>query len=31
VSLLQALGATVAPGVILALVYSAIFARPSHA
>ncbi len=31
VSLLQALGVTVAPGVILALVYSAIFARPAHA
>jgi predicted exporter len=31
VSLLQAMGATVAPGVILALIYSAIFARPSHA
>ena len=31
VSILQALGVTVAPGVILALVYSAIFARPSHA
>ena len=31
VSLLQALGITVAPGVILALAYSAIFARPSHA
>ncbi len=31
VSLLQALGVTVAPGVILALVYSAIFAAPSHA
>jgi predicted exporter len=31
VSLLQALGVTVAPGVILALVYSAIFARPPHA
>jgi predicted exporter len=36
VSLLQALGVTVAPGVILALIYSAIFARqsdagPSHA
>jgi len=31
VSLLQALGETVAPGVVLALVFSAIFARPSHA
>lgn len=31
VSILQALGATVAPGVILALMYSAIFARSSHA
>jgi predicted exporter len=31
VSLLQAMGVTVAPGVILALIYSAIFARPSHA
>jgi len=31
VSLLQALGTTVGPGVILALAYSAIFARPSHA
>ncbi|MEO7391182.1 MAG: MMPL family transporter [Ramlibacter sp.] len=31
VSLLQALGITVAPGVILALAYSAIFVRPSHA
>jgi predicted exporter len=31
VSLLQALGSTVGPGVILALIYSAIFARaPSH-
>ena len=30
VSLLQAMGVTVAPGVILALIYSAIFARPSH-
>jgi len=30
VSLLQALGITVAPGVILALAYSAILARPSH-
>lgn len=31
VSILQALGATVAPGVILALGYSAIFARPANA
>lgn len=31
VSLLQALGVTVAPGVILALIYSAIFARQSDA
>jgi predicted exporter len=31
VSLLQALGVTVAPGVILALIYSAIFARRPHA
>ena len=31
VSLLQAMGVTVAPGVILALIYSAIFARRSHA
>ncbi len=31
VSILQALGVTVAPGVILALIYSAIFATPSHA
>ncbi|OGA99668.1 MAG: hypothetical protein A3E79_06535 [Burkholderiales bacterium RIFCSPHIGHO2_12_FULL_61_11] len=31
VSILQALGATVAPGVILALIYSAIFARKTHA
>ncbi|MHB1249011.1 MAG: MMPL family transporter, partial [Polaromonas sp.] len=31
VSILQALGTTVAPGVILALLYSAIFARSSHA
>jgi predicted exporter len=30
VSLLQALGETVAPGVVLALVFSAIFAKPSH-
>ncbi len=30
VSLLQAMGVTVAPGVILALLYSAIFARKSH-
>jgi len=31
VSILQAMGVTVAPGVILALIYSAIFARKSHA
>lgn len=31
VSILQALGATVAPGVILALIYAAIFARNTHA
>jgi len=31
VSILQALGVTVAPGVILALMYSAIFARQSDA
>ena len=31
VSVLQAMGVTVAPGVILALIYSAIFARKSHA
>lgn len=31
VSILQAMGATVAPGVILALIYSAIFARQAHA
>ncbi|MDO8439919.1 MAG: MMPL family transporter [Polaromonas sp.] len=31
VAILQAMGVTVAPGVILALVYAAIFARPSHA
>ncbi len=31
VSILQALGATVAPGVILALMYSAMFARRAHA
>ena len=31
VSLLQALGITVAPGVMLALAYSAIFARPWRA
>ncbi|WP_394755970.1 MMPL family transporter, partial [Rhodoferax sp.] len=31
VSLLQALGVTVAPGVILALIYAAIFARTPHA
>jgi predicted exporter len=30
VSILQAMGVTVAPGVILALIYSAIFARHSH-
>ena len=30
VSLLQAMGVTVAPGVILVLMYSAIFAAPSH-
>jgi predicted exporter len=30
VSILQAMGVTVAPGVILALVYAAIFARKSH-
>jgi predicted exporter len=30
VSLLQALGETVAPGVVLALVFSAIFAKPPH-
>ena len=30
VTLLQAMGVTVAPGVILVLLYSAIFARPSH-
>lgn len=30
VSLLQALGETVAPGVVLALVFSAIFAKASH-
>lgn len=30
VSLLQALGITVAPGVILALLFSAILARPAH-
>ncbi|MDR3390811.1 MAG: MMPL family transporter [Sulfuriferula sp.] len=30
VSILQAMGATVAPGVILALIYSAIFARRPH-
>lgn len=29
-SLLQALGVTVAPGVVLALIYSAIFAKRSH-
>ena len=31
VSLLQAMGVTVAPGVILALIYAAIFARKSNA
>jgi predicted exporter len=31
VSILQALGTTVAPGVVLALAYSAIFARRPHA
>lgn len=31
VSILQAMGVTVAPGVILALVYAAIFAESSHA
>ena len=31
VSILQAMGVTVAPGVILALIYSAIFARQAHA
>ena len=31
VSILQAMGVTVTPGVILALIYSAIFARPSDA
>ena len=31
VVILQAMGATVAPGVILALIYAAIFARPLHA
>ena len=31
VSILQAMGVTVAPGVILALIFSAIFARQSHA
>ena len=31
VSILQAMGVTVAPGVLLALIYAAIFARPSHA
>lgn len=30
VSILQALGVTVAPGVVLALVYAAIFARTTH-
>jgi predicted exporter len=31
VSILQALGVTVAPGVVLALIYAAIFAQPSRA
>ena len=31
VSILQAMGVTVAPGVILALIYAAIFARKAHA
>ena len=31
VSILQAMGVTVAPGVVLALIYSAIFARRTHA
>jgi predicted exporter len=31
VSILQAMGVTVAPGVILALIYAAIFARKVHA
>jgi len=31
VSLLQAMGVTVAPGVVLALLYSAILARRTHA
>jgi predicted exporter len=31
VSILQAMGITVAPGVILALLFSAIFAAPPHA
>jgi predicted exporter len=31
VSILQAMGVTVAPGVILALIYSAIFARQANA
>ncbi|MDO8206538.1 MAG: MMPL family transporter [Gallionella sp.] len=31
VSILQAMGATVAPGVILALIYAAIFAKKTHA
>ena len=30
VTLLQAMGVTVAPGVILVLLYSSIFARPAH-
>ena len=31
VSILQAMGSTVAPGVVLALIYAAIFARKTHA
>jgi predicted exporter len=31
VSILQAMGVIVAPGVILALIFAAIFARRSHA
>lgn len=31
ISILQAMGVTVAPGVVLALIYSAIFARQNHA
>ena len=30
VPVLQAMGVTVAPGVVLALIFSAVFARPSH-